>query len=151
VGIGDSFLKSIGVDNMKAVWINDSGNVATINYAYTVGDTVVYSDMIKIKVCEEKGKVIGYEATSYYLNHTDKRNVSTTLSASQAKAKVSTKINIETQRLAIIPKDGGSETIAYEFMGTYNGSTYYVYIDAKTGNETEVFKVIESTEGKLLM
>ena len=36
-------------------------------------------------------------------------------------------------------------------MGEMNDSTYYVYIDATTGKQVEMFKVIESTEGQLLM
>jgi spore germination protein len=151
VEIATDYLNSIGLNNMKAVWINDSGNVANINFAYEENDVIVYSDLIKVKVCEERGEVIGIEAMTYYLNHTESRDTSTSVSMAQARAKVSDKINILTQRLTIIPKSGGSEVTAYEFMGTYKGATYYVYINAKTGNEAEVFKVIESTEGNLLM
>ena len=151
VEIAGDYLKSIGIENMKAAWINDSTNIACINFVSTSGDIIIYSDMIKVKICEEKGVVLGMEAMAYYLNHTESRDVSTTLTMAQARAKVSDKINILTQRLTVVPKTGGSEVAAYEFMGTYNGATYYVYINAKTGNETEVFKVIESTEGNLLM
>jgi hypothetical protein len=43
------------------------------------------------------------------------------------------------------------ERLAYEFTGTSAGETYYVYIDAQTSKEADIFKVVKSTEGTLLM
>ena len=57
----------------------------------------------------------------------------------------------DTARLALVPIGLKSEKLCYEFSGEYDGSTYYVYIDANTGRQVEMFKVIESTEGTLLM
>ena len=54
-------------------------------------------------------------------------------------------------RLAVVPIGNTSEKLCYEFAGEYDNSTFYVYIDAKSGKQVEMFKVIESTEGELLM
>ena len=43
------------------------------------------------------------------------------------------------------------EALAYEFSGTAGGATYYVYIDAADGKEIEIFRVVETTEGRLLI
>ncbi|MBO5713495.1 MAG: PepSY domain-containing protein, partial [Clostridia bacterium] len=72
------------------------------------------------------------------------------LSNDEAKLKVSSKINVETTRLALIPA-GNKEVLAYEFTGEYKGETYYVYINAKTGAEVDIFKVVKTTEGDLLV
>ena len=91
------------------------------------------------------------EATSYYTNHTERIIPSPLLSVSAAKNKVSDNITVLTSRLAVIPFGEKTEKLSYEFSGTYDGATYYVYIDAVTGRQIEMFKVIESTEGMLLM
>ena len=52
-------------------------------------------------------------------------------------------LEVESSRLAIIPTEGG-EVLAYEFCGTYGGRTYYVYLDADTGREVDVFTVVGS-------
>ena len=59
-------------------------------------------------------------------------------------------MEISSSRLAIIPY-GSYEKLAYEFNGVNNGDTYYIYIDVETGKELEIFKVVKTTEGTLLM
>ncbi len=148
---GENFLKSVGIDNMKAVWINLTGNVYTINFAGEQDGVVLYPDLVKVRVCAETGMVIGIEAKSYYTNHTERVISSPSLSKKQALAKVSDNIEVETARLALVPIGMASETLCYEFSGSYNGSTYYVYIDAVSGRQVEMFKVISGTEGQLLI
>lgn len=147
----EEFLTALGLNDMKPVWINLANNVYTINFAFVEGDAIVYSDLVKIRVCAETGIVIGMEATSYYINHTERTVGAPVLSETEAAKKVSSEIEIENARLAIVPKGSFEEKLCYEFTGVYDGSTYYVYIDAETGNQVEMFKVIESTEGTLLM
>lgn len=147
----DQFIAKMGVTNMKPVWINLSNNVYTINYAYEQNGVIVYSDLIKVRVCAETNMVIGVEATSYWTNHTVRAVQNVNLTTAQAKAKVWDEIEIESSRIAIVPIGQSTEKLCYEFSGELNGSTYYVYIDAVTGRQVEMFKVIESTEGQLLM
>ncbi len=148
---GNSFLESLGFSDMKAVWINLSNNVYTINFAYEKENVIVYSDLVKVRVCAETNTVIGLEASSYYTNHTERNIESATISKTEAQSKVSSNINIEESRIVIIPFGESSEKLCYEFYGKAEESTYYVYIDAVTGRQIEMFKVIDSTEGMLLM
>lgn len=145
------FLAKQGMFNMKPVWINHTGNVYTINFAGSQNDVILYPDLVKIRVCAETATVIGMEATSYYTNHTERTIGKPLLSASQAREKISAEIDVITCRTVITPVGEKSEKLCYEFSGTYDGSTYYVYIDAETGRQIEMFKVITSSEGELLM
>lgn len=145
------FLEKLGVYNMKAVWSNLSNNLYTINFAYEQDGIIVYSDLIKVRVCAETNKVIGLEASSYYTNHTKRVTQQAGLSKDSASKKLSQDIEVESARLCIVPIGTSGEKLCYEFMGMFNDSVYYVYIDAITGRQVEMFKVIESTEGQLLM
>jgi spore germination protein len=136
---------------MKPVWINVSNNVYVINYAYEKDGVIFYPDMIKVRVCAETNTVIGLEATSYYANHFERNIDKPILTKAQARTKVKTEMEIETCRLAVIPIGNSSEMLCYEFSGKLNGATYYAYIDAKSGRQAELFKVVENTEGTLLM
>lgn len=151
VEVAQEFLIAQGVENMKPVWINLSNNLYTINFAFEQGGVIVYSDLIKVRVCAETQMVIGYEATTYYTNHTERVIDKPVLSETQAKSKVLSNISVESARLAVVPIGQTSEKLCYEFAGEYDGSTFYIYIDAISGKQVEMFKVIESTEGKLLM
>ena len=149
--VAEKFLTDLGIKDMKPVWINLSNNLYTINFAYEKGGVIVYSDLIKIRVCAETEMVIGFEASTYYTNHTDRVIDKPTLSEKQAKSKISENISVDSVRLAVVPIGTKSEKLCYEIAGEYDGSTYYVYIDAISGRQVEMFKVIESTEGTLLM
>lgn len=151
VEIAAAFLKTVGLSDMRPVWANESGTVATINFAYEEDGVIVYSDLVKVKVCETRGLVSGMEASAYYLNHVERAVSAPRLTAEEAAARVNQEIGIITARLTLIPVGNSAEVLAYEFSGEYDGATYYVYIDANSGKQVELFKVVEGTEGLLLM
>lgn len=148
---GLEFLNSVDINNMKEVWINLTGNVYTINFAGEQDGVILYPDLVKVRVCAETGMVIGIEAKSYYTNHTERVIATPKFSQKQAQENLSDSIEVLTARLALVPIGTSSETLCYEFSGTYNGSTYYVYINAINGKQVEMFKVISGTEGQLLI
>ncbi len=147
----EEFLQNLGIEGMKPVWHNLSNNVYTINFAYTQNGIIVYSDLIKVRVCAETADIIGMEASGYYTNHVEREIARPVLTKSQAAEKVSSSIELQTARLAVCPIGNSSEKLCYEFSGEKDGNLFYIYIDAITGRQVQMFKVIESTEGTLLM
>ena len=150
VDIAQDFLKALGFKNMKAVWTSENGTTCNLNFAYEQNGVVIYPDMVKVKVCEERGIVTGMEGLAYVLNHTQRELGSAKISKSEAKAVLNGGFEAEGSRLCLIPVDGG-EVLCYEFYGAYGGNDYYIYVDAATGNEVEVFTVIGTAQGKALM
>ena len=150
IDIAEEFLDKLDIKGMKAVWTSENGTTCNLNFAYEQDGVIVYSDMIKLKVCEERGIVTGMEGLAYVLNHTQRVLPSAKISKGEAKDKLHSGFEVEASRLCVIPTDGG-EVLAHEFYGTFEGNTYYIYIDAKTGNEAEVFTVVGTKQGRALM
>jgi len=150
ITIAEDFLNKLGFDNMKAVWTSENGTTCNLNFAYEKNGVVLYPDMVKVKVCEQRGIVTGMEALAYVLNHTDRDLPEANVSKNEAQANLHSGFKVEASRLCVIPLEG-EEVLAYEFYGNYEGSTYYIYVDAATGNEVEVFTVIGTQQGKALM
>lgn len=150
IDIAEDFLDELGYDDMEPVWTSENGTTCNLNFAYEDDGIIFYSDMIKVKVCEERGIVTGMEGLSYVLNHTDRKVPSAKITKSDAREKLHAGFDVEASRLCVIPTDGG-EALCYEFYGMYEGSTYYIYIDATTGEEREVFTVIGTAQGRALM
>jgi germination protein YpeB len=148
--IAEDFLKSLGLDNLKAVWSSENGTTCNLNFAPVQGDAIIYPDLIKVKVCEERGIVTGMEAIAYVLNNHERNLSSPTLSKEQAQKKVSAELNVMGGRLALIPLNG-KEILTYEFFGSMGGNEYYVYVDAAAGEEVEVLTIIGTAQGKALM
>ena len=146
-----AFLNELGAEDMKPVWVNLNNDLYTINFAPEQSGAIIYPDLIKVRVCAETCMIIGIEATEYYLNHTERDIGAPTLTKSEARKSVADGIAVETARLALIPLGESTERLCYEFSGEMDGETYYVYIDAENGRQLEMFKVIDSDEGSLLM
>jgi germination protein YpeB len=150
VDIATEYLNSLGYTNLQAVWTSENGTTCNINFAPVVGGVVIYPDLIKVKVCEERGVVTGLEAISYCLNHTDRKIENATISKAAAESNISGDIEVESSRLALIPLHG-EEVLTYEFYGSFEGNDYYIYVDAKTGEEVEILTVIGTAQGRALM
>ncbi|MDE6790260.1 MAG: germination protein YpeB [Clostridia bacterium] len=150
IAIAEDFLSSLKLTGLKAVWTSENGTTCNLNFAPVQGGTILYPDLIKVKVCEERGIVTGMEGLSYVLNHGERSLAKPSISEAQAKASVNGNMEIKSSRTALIPFDG-EEVLCYEFVGTLDNNEYYVYVDAATGEEIEVLTIIGTAQGRALM
>ena len=146
----EEFASKLGL-NLKAVWSTKITGMAYINLTPIIDDIIIYPDMIKVKVSANTGEVLGLEAQSYAFNHTERTIKAATINESTARSKVDSKLEIQSQKLTLIPIQYGSETLCYEYKCVYNKQTYYVYIDANLGTEVQILKVLNTTDGSLLI
>ena len=151
VQIATEFLSSLGLTEMSCVWTYTSGSTQFLNFAYEKDGITYYPDLVKVKVCMQRGVVSGIDADGYYMNHTQRDLSEPKYTLSQAEEKVSEEIEVRAKSLAIIPTGGGNEKLAYEFIGESEGETYYIYIDANTLKEADIFKVVNTEQGRLLI
>lgn len=144
------FVNSAGL-SLESVWSTKITGMAYVNLTPVVNGVIIYPDMIKVKVSCSTGEVLGYEAQSYAYNHVARTGLNAEVSEATARTKVSSRLTIVTQKIALIPDDFGKEKLCYEYKCTLSEAEYYVYISAKTGEEVKILKVISTTDGNLLM
>lgn len=147
----EEFAKKLNFEDVKAVWGTVVENVAYINLTAMANDVIIYPDMIKVKVAMDSGEVVGWEACAYCYNHIERNLEPAKITKEQARAKVLSSLNVEDEKLAIIPIEFGEEKLCYEFKATKDDATFYVYINAQTGEEENILKVIKTDNGELLM
>lgn len=143
------FLNSKGFTSMTESYYEKSDGIATVNFAYKQGDTVCYSDLIKVKVALDNGEILGMEAHGYMMNHKHRSLDSPRLSSDEAKSRVNKHLKVDATTVALIPKDSKREVLCYEFKGNHSGRNFLVYINAQTGMEEQILMLIESEEGIL--
>lgn len=142
------YLKSKGFDSMEPNYSLQYDGIVLYNFAYKQDDVTIYPDLVKVKVALDNGEIVGFDASPYYLNH-QMRNVGRpTIELEEARGKVKTDFDIDSVRLAIIPK-GKSEILCYEFKGKYNDADFIVYINAKDGKEEQILQIIKNENGTL--
>ena len=145
------FAEKLNLSNMQCVWSASSNDICYVNLAPVIDDIIMYPDLIKAKIDLNSDKVIGWEATSYAYNHAERDDLIPQLSEEEAKNLVSKNLDVESQKLCVIPLDYVGETLAYEFAGKYDNFNYYLYIDAYTGNQVRVLRVIQTEQGELVI
>ncbi len=143
------FLKKHGYTNLTSSYYDKSNGVAIINFAANQGDIVCYSDLIKVSVALDTGEIVGMEAKGYIMNHAERELGAPKLSPEEARAKVSTSLEVSHSGLAVIPKDSLREVLCYEFKGSFNGKNFIVYINADNGHEEQILLLLESENGIL--
>lgn len=148
--IATDFLRAAGYDNLEPVWVSENGTTCNINFCYVQDGVVIYPDMIKVKVCEERGLVTGAEAFGYVKNHSSRDIAGATISEAEAQSVIDGRIDVTSSRLALIPLNG-EEMLCYEFAGSFDGSDYFVYVDAATGEEVQVLTVIGTAQGRAVL
>ena len=148
--IAADFLKALGFENLEPVWVSENGTTCNINFCPVQNGVVLYPDMVKVKVCEERGIVTGAEAMSYVMNHSERDIAGATITKAEAQSVIDGRIEVTSSRLALIPVDG-QEVLCYEFAGKFDGSDYFVYVDAATGNEVQVLTVVGTAQGRAVL
>ena len=138
-----AFAKKLGFNNMQVVWSSSMHGECYINLAPVQNGVILYSDLVKVKVRERDSRVIGLDATHYAFNHRERQIPTPTVSEEQAKKRLSIEA-VSNGRLALIPLHGAREVLTYEFECEQNG-TYFVYIDALSGDEVNILYVIDES------
>lgn len=149
--VAQDFAEKLDLKNMQPVWSASSEEIAYVNLAPIDDGVVLYPDLIKAKVDLDTMKIIGWEASSYAYNHHEREDLVAQLTKTEARKLVSSELKVDTQKLCVIPLDYVGETLAYEFAGTFDGYQYYLYIDAYTGDQVRVLRVVQTDQGNLIM
>lgn len=149
--IATTFAQNLGFTGMQAVWSTTSQGFCYLNLVYVTQNVAVYPDMIKVKIALDTGAIVGWEAQSWAYNHVERTNLTAQITESTARSAVTSDMDVRSSRLCIIPNEYVGETLCYEFMCVQDGATYYIYVDATSGKQVNLLKVIETDDGNLLM
>lgn len=145
------FLVSREIENMKETYYIKEGGMLTINFAYKQNGVIIYPDLIKIKIALDNGQIMGME-TSGYLNSHYVRNIENPkITLEEAKKTLNKKLEVESEKLAIIPTEYQTEILCYEFKGKVNDKNYIVYINAENGREEDILLIVDTGNGTLTM
>ena len=150
IKLARQYLTTIGIGSLTESYYEIAGNIITINFAHLQNDITVYADLIKVSVAMDNGEILGFDARGYLTNHTDRTVSAPKISLDTARTKVSQKLTIKKEKLAIIPSTSLTEKLCYEFLCTgQDGENILVYINANTGEEEEILILLIDENGTL--
>ncbi len=193
--IAENYLNFLGYENMTAVWVSESGVNATFLFVYENDGVAYYPDSVSVKVCEERGKAVGFTAVNYLNNHARRGELPALTAAAEtdgapegavagaevlttakkqpkiaksakpekpekpakpeivseetAEKALNNKLTVISSRKAVIKK-GDRERLCYEFACNFGEDGYFIYVDAFSGEEIQVNRVLTTAQGQYL-
>ena len=146
------FLTANGYTDMAETYHMTQGGILTVNYAYRQGDVLCYSDLIKVSVALDNGKVCGFEARGYLTAHGERTLPAAEIGEEQARSAVPDGLTVLAQQLALVPSDGKYETLCREFKcEADDGRHYIIYVNAVTGAQEKILILLEDASGALTL
>jgi germination protein YpeB len=151
VGTAEKYLETLGYKNMKSSYYAINGNVCVINFAYTKDGVTYYSDLIKVGIAMNNGRVVSLEADGYLVNHRERGEFRAKLKKSDAQKKLSKYLSVIGSKKCVIPLENGTESQCFEFhcRSKETGEEVLVYINASTGAEDNILLLLYSDSGTL--
>lgn len=145
------FLQKMQITNMIDTYFYTDNGVCVINFAYLDGQTICYTDLIKVGVAMDTGEIMLVETAGYLTNHTVRAFQSIQTSVERAAEKISSDLEIEESSIALIPTDSSGEVRCYEFLcKTQENQEVLVYINVQTLEEEQLYILLKSDGGTLV-
>lgn len=152
VELAQQFFEERDIHNMEESYYALQNGIFTINFAYKENQTTCYGDLIKVGVSQTDGRVISYNAQNYIMNHYERNIASMPLTKQQALKSVSRELSVVSSKRALIPLANGKEVHCYEFTCTgKDDENVLVYINGETGLEEQIFILLQSDGGYLVI
>ncbi|CUH97204.1 putative membrane protein [Propionispora sp. 2/2-37] len=145
------FLHDRGFGEMSPTYYLRQGNSVMFNFAAVQKNVILYPDLVKVTVALDNGGIIGTEATGYLMSHGQRDLPEPKVSKEQAQSAINPSLVVSGGRLVLIPAGVTGEKLAYEFPAKLGEDNYLVYVNALTGREENVLRLIETSDGTLTM
>ena len=145
------FLNEIEIGNMTDTYFYTDNGICVINFAYIDGQTICYTDLIKVGVAMDTGEIMLLETAGYITNHTERSFKTSDFTEEQAAQKISSDLEISETSLALIPTDAGGEVRCYEFLcKTQENQEILIYINILTLEEEQIYILLKNDGGTLV-
>lgn len=143
-----AFLSSRGFAQMEAPWYQVYDGLCVLTCAYVQNGVLIWPDRVLVQVRMDTAQVVGIEARSYWKNHIPRKLQSPLLTEDEARAGLNSAAEVRSARLCLLPSDG-QERLCWQFSLTKDGAAYIAYIDAMTGSELQLEKIMQLENGQI--
>ena len=135
------FLATHGFASMENEYHQVYDGLCVLTYVYAQEGVLIYPDRVTVQVRMDTGEIVGLEASAYWQNHTPRRISAPALTAEEARAYLAPAAEEQEVRLCVFP-ESSREILCWEFTVRYQGEPFLIYIDAQSGREVALQKLI---------
>ncbi|MBE5811606.1 MAG: hypothetical protein E7318_11830 [Clostridiales bacterium] len=143
-----AFLKSRGFAEMEVPYYQVYDGLCVMTCVFVQNGVLVWPDRVLVQVRMDTAEVVGIEARSYWENHIPRRLQSPLLTQSEARASLAPSAVVESARLCLLPADS-QERLCWQFTLSQGDDAYISYIDALSGAEVHLEKILQLEFGQV--
>lgn len=144
-----AMLQRAGYEDMRPSFAQYHDGTALVTFVWVMDGVRVYNDLVKVWIDRETHEPCGLDARNYVYSHCERNFDPPAITAEEAKNSVSQSLSFTAEpRLALIPLSPQTEALCYEFRGRKGDNEYFVYVNAQTGREERIFKILKDENGE---
>ena len=143
-----TFLKSRGFAEMEVTYYQVYDGLCVLTCVYVQNGVLVWPDRVLVQVRMDTAEIVGIEARSYWKNHIPRKLQTPLLTESEARTALSPDVTVNAVRTCLLPFNG-RERLCWQFSLQQGDDTFISYIDAMTGEELLLEKVMQLEFGAI--
>lgn len=136
-----TFLQSHGFAEMEVPYYQVYDGMCVLTCVYSQSGVLVWPDRVLVQVRMDTAEVVGIEARSYWRSHLPRKLQTPLLTEQEARASLAAGTSVDFARLCLLPH-GSQERLCWQFTLTKEDESYISYIDAMTGEELQLEKIM---------
>lgn len=144
--IARDFLTSQGFADVELTGVNRNGNLLTMSFAPVEHGFVLYPDTLRVTVALDDGQAVTYDALPYWQNHRPRQFDDVRLTPDDIRLLVNPRATVEEVKKAVIRLPGGRESLTYQARLNLDGERFLSFLNAVTGIEESILKVVEGED-----
>lgn len=143
-----AFLKSRGFAEMEVTYYQVYDGLCVLTCVYVQNGVLIWPDRVLVQVRMDTAEIVGIEARSYWKNHIPRKLQTPLLTESEARAALSPDVTVNAVRTCLLPFNG-RERLCWQFSLQQGDDAFISYIDAMTGEELLLEKVMQLEFGAI--
>ncbi len=143
-----AFLKARGFAEMEIPYYQVYDGLCVLTCVYVQNGVLIWPDRVLVQVRMDTAEVVGIEARSYWKNHIPRKLQTPLLTQSEARSALSPDTKVESARLCLLPISS-QERLCWQFTLSKEDTAFISYIDAITGSELLLEKIVQLEFGSL--
>ncbi len=145
-----NYLRTLGYPSMYVTSVEDHDSYMTLSYVIVEDGVRIYPDKVIVRIAMDNGQLVNYVARPYLMFHTQRNLGKPKLSVAEARGHLKPDFKVTDTALVLLAKDNYSEVLCYEFRGHTDSEEFLIYINAATGFEEDMYRVIQTPTGEFL-
>lgn len=142
VDFAQQFLAQHEFTDLTPISYDEYENMASITFARKVDDIVIFPQKLTVKVALDNGETLGMQAVDYVTEDQTWNLQEPKLDEKEALEKLNPQFKVEQQTLGIMKNELQKDVMVYEFIGSLQDEFYRIYVNADTGKEEKVERIV---------